>query len=369
MKRFNLILLALLVCGILQANTPTEIDYKRNFVTGTPEVSSINAISFGPEGILFIGDSKTASIYAIDTKDTDVNEATTINIKNIDQKIADALGTESSDVDIRDMAVNPISNNIYLAVHANNEQPVILKLVGDQLSAFPLRNVSYSSVSLNDPIAVDAQDRRGRSQRIWAVSDISFYKDQVMVSGLSNKEFSSTFRSIKFPFEEQQTLSSLEIYHAAHGRYETYAPIKAFTAATVNGEDHLIASYTCTPLVVFPMSNLEPNKHVKGRTVAELGNWNTPLDMIVMEKEGKSYLLMANSSRALMKFKFTDIESFDGSLTERVQERAGTDGIDFINLPFVNVQQLDKFGANQFVFIQRKGNGDLDLVTQNNRWL
>ena len=369
MKRFNLILMALLFCGVAMANNPKKIDYKRNFVVGTPTVESINAISFGPEGILFIGDSKTASIVAIDTKDTDAQAAGKASIKNIDQRIAEVLGTEASEIDIRDMAVNPISNSIYFAVHANGDQPVILKLVKEEFTAMPLNDVSYSSISLNAPIAEDAKDRRGRSQRNWAVSDLSFYQGQVMVSGLSNKEFSSTFRSIQFPFEEKQTLSSLEIYHAAHGRYETYAPIKAFTAAKVGGEDHLIASYTCTPLVVFPMSNLQPDKHVKGRTVAELGNWNTPLDMIVMEKDGVSYLLMANSSRSLMKFKFTDIAGFSGSLNTRVEERAGTDGIDFINLPFVNVQQLDKLGDDQFVFIQRKGNGDLDLVTQNNRWL
>ena len=89
------------------------------------------------------------------------------------------------------------------------------------------------------------------------------------------------------------------------------------------------------------MSDLQDGAHAKGRTVAELGNWNTPLDMIEMEKEGQRYILMANSNRALMKIKVSNIESFGDSLTERVQERAGTAGVDFINLPFVNVQQLD----------------------------
>ena len=80
-------------------------------------------------------------------------------------------------------------------------------------------------------------------------------------------------------------------------------------------------------------------------------------------------MLMAYSSSALLKFKFSDIENYDGSLTTRVSERADTDGVDFINLPFVNVQQLDKLGDDKFGFIQRKSNGDLDVVTQSNRWL
>ncbi|MGB3467422.1 MAG: hypothetical protein WBA74_19210 [Cyclobacteriaceae bacterium] len=369
MKRVYLILFALLFSGVITANNPEKIDYKKNFITGTPEVKSINALTFGPDGILFIGDSKTATVVAFDTKDTEARNAEDVAVKKIDQVIADALGAQIEEISIQDMAVNPISKNIYLAVHHENGTPVLLKMQNGKPEPVSLNNISYSSVSLNDPIATDAKDRRGREQRVWAVSDLSYFNDQVMVSGLSNKEFSSTFRSIQFPFTDKQMQSSLEIYHAAHGRYETYAPIKAFTAANIGGKDQLIASYTCTPLVLFPLNELQPSEHVKGRTVAELGNWNTPLDMIVMEKDGKSYLLMANSSRALMKFKFEDLAQYDGSLTQRVGESAATAGVDFINLPFVNVQQLDKLGNDKFVFIQRKSNGDLDIVTQSNRWL
>ncbi|NRA91755.1 MAG: hypothetical protein HRU26_03565, partial [Psychroserpens sp.] len=161
----------------------------------------------------------------------------------------------------------------------------------------------------------------------------------------------------------------LEIYHAAHGKYETHAPIKTFMTTEINNKTHILASYTCTPLVVFPMDDLKPGAHTKGRTVAELGNWNTPLDIIEMSKDGSRYILMANSNRALMKLKVSDIEAFGSSLDTRVKERAGTAGVDFINLPFVNVQQLDKLNDNTFVLIQREANGNLALKTSTSRWL
>ena len=41
------------------------------FVKGTPEIKSMNRLAFGPEGILFIGDTKGAAIYAIETSDLD----------------------------------------------------------------------------------------------------------------------------------------------------------------------------------------------------------------------------------------------------------------------------------------------------------
>ena len=63
----------------------------------------------------------------------------------------------------------------------------------------------------------------------------------------------------------------------------------------------MLAAYTCTPLVKVPVSELKAGAHVKGTTIAELGNRNQPLDMIMYQKDGKDYLLMSNSSRGVMK--------------------------------------------------------------------
>lgn len=367
MKNIYSIILLVLAINFAIAKDPALTE---NFVLGTPEIKSINAITFGPQGILFLGDSKGASVYAIDTKDVSPIEGMeAVRVNKIDEKIATVLGTTADNISIQDMAVNPLSKVIYMAVHHNNGTPILLKMKGEEISAVSLDQIKYSEVSLEDPVAVDAKDRRGRALRVWAISDIGYHDNKLMVSGLSNKEFSSTFRSIPFPFKSEQEQSSLEIYHAAHGRYETYAPIKAFTTAKLKGESHLVASYTCTPLVVFPMNQIQPGKHTKGRTVAELGNWNTPLDMITMDKEGESYLLMANSNRALMKIKYSDIESFNQSLTEPLAKGTNIAGVNFIALPFVNVTQLAKLDDKRFIFVQRNANGDLNLSIANDRWL
>lgn len=344
-------------------------DLTANFQQGDPEIKSINALAFGPEGIIFLGDSKNARVFAIATNDKTPINVETLEMKNVDEVIASSLGTVADKISIMDMVVNPLSKNTYFAVETADGTPVLLRLADGAFENVPLDDVLYSSAEINDALEEDATDRRGRALRVWTVSDLSYANGQVMVSGLSNKEFSSTFRSFAFPFEGKQKESTLEIYHAAHGRYETYAPIKSFTTATVSGKPHLIAGYTCTPLVIFPLESLKPGDHVKGRTVAELGSWNTPLDMVVMEKEGSQYLILANSSRALMKIKFEDIESFQGGLTTEVKESSATAGVDFIALPFVNVLQLDKLNNDSFVILQRDAEGDLNLSTQTNRWL
>jgi len=46
-------------------------------------------------------------------------------------------------------------------------------------------------------------------------------------------------------------------------------------------------AYTCTPLVQFAIPDLKPGAKVKGKTIAELGNRNRPLDMIDYQKDGK----------------------------------------------------------------------------------
>ncbi len=371
MKKINTLILAFVCCLAINLSANNETSpLTVDFVVGNPEVQSMNSIAFGPEGILFVGDSKSAMVAAIDTKDNTIAEAPKkLSMKKVDEQIAALLGTTADQVTIQDMAVNPISKMIYFAVHHSNGTPVLLKTDGETIQHVPLTEVSHSKIDLTNAIDAEKKDRRGNSMRVSAISDLNYFEGKVMVSGLSNEEFASTFRSIPFPFKAEQMHSSLEIYHAAHGKYETHAPIKAFLPVNIKGEANLVAAYTCTPLVVFPMNNLKPGEHTTGQTVAELGNWNVPLDIIQMEKEGKSYLLMANSSRAVMKISVDQVANFNDSLTEKVAERSGTAGVDFINLPFVNVQQLAKLSDSQFIMLQRKGNGDLDLLTQNNRWL
>ncbi len=367
MKRFFLFTLCLSFSALSMANHP---DLKANFKMGNPEIQSINALAFGPEGILFIGDAKQAQVVALDTEDNEAaNTPEKLNFKNVDEHIAALLGTTTDAIQIRDMAINPVSKNIYLAIHTQDATPILLRYANEKMEVVALDKVSYNEVSLQKPVAADAKDRRGRSLRQWAISDLAYQDGEVMVSGLSNEEFSSAFVRMAFPFNQKEQLSSIEIYHAAHGRYETYAPIKTFMPFDLNGEKHIVASYTCTPLVIFPVGEMEAGKHLKGNTVAELGNRNTPLDIISYKKGEKTYLLLANTTRALMKIDPEKVASYNDFLTEKVAESSGTAGVDFIALPMVNVQQMDKFDDEHIVFLQRNAKGELNLFMGDTRRL
>ncbi len=371
MKKPYLLIGALVAGTILFAGTVNRSNKPSyGFVTGAPEIQSITSLAFGPNGTLFLGDSKNASVVALETKDiTPVEKAEAVAMKNIDQKVAAALGTQVQNITIRDMAVNPISKKVYLAVESGDGTPVLLTVEGDKISSVSLNNVGYATVALNDAPAADAKDQRGNSLRISSISDIEFSDGKLMVSGLSNKEFSSSFRSIPFPFTDNQDQASLEIYHAAHSRYETASPIRTFTTTEISGKKYLVASYTCTPLVLFPLDELKSGAHVKGRTVAEMGSGNSPLDMVTMKKGDETMLVMSNTNRPVFIVDYKDIEGYQGSLTTPVPENYQTAGVNFRSMNMVNVLQLDKLDDTQMVMIQRKANGDLDLLTSNERSL
>lgn len=107
-----------------------------------------------------------------------------------------------------------------------------------------------------------------------------------------------------------------------------------------------------------PLKDLEPGAKVKGKTIAELGNRNRPLDMIVYEKGGKNYLLLANSSRGIMKIATDKIEEAD-KIEEKVD---GTKGVGFETVKdWTDIVQLDRLDDKQAVVLRASQNGPATL--------
>jgi hypothetical protein len=200
---------------------------------------------------------------------------------------------------------------------------------------------------------VQGQGNRSSNPRQESITDIGFLEDRVLIAGLSNEEFASTLRAIPFPFKTVANGTSVEIYHGAHGKFETRSPIRTFVPFKVGNEAQLLAAYTCTPLVQFPVSDLKPGAKIKGKTVAELGNRNRPIDMIVYQKGGKDYLLLANSSRGIMKINAEEIAGAEG-ITQHVADKKG---VTYQTIEgWKGVDQLDKLDPTHAVVL-RKGEG------------
>ena len=296
---------------------------------GQAAFKSMGPLAFGPDGILFIADTKAAAVVAIATGDTKpATGGKALKVEGLNQKIAALLGTAAEQLLINDVAVNPLSHNVYVAVSRGRGPdaiPVLLRVKTDgALEVVSLDKVTFSRGELPDaPVdGVVGQGNRQSNPRREAITDLAFFQDRVLIAGLSNEEFASTLRAIPFPFKTVANGTSVEMYHGAHGKFETRSPVRTFVPFMVGNEPQLIAAYTCTPLVQFPISDLKPGAKIKGKTIAELGNMNRPIDMIVYQKDGEDFLLLANSARGVMKIRTDKIENAE-SITERVADKKG----------------------------------------------
>jgi hypothetical protein len=333
---------AVVLAGSIQAAGPRDSLKKGNL-----ELQSISALAFGPEGILFIGDARAAAVIALDTQDHATATSTDRpKVESIDEKIASLLGIETKQLQINDLAVNPISGNTYLGVtrgKAADSKPVLLRVDrSGKITLVSLEDVPFARATLAD--AAEGGKRQ------LSITKLAFAKGRLFVAGLSNEEFSSRFRSISFPFKATDKGTAVEFYHGSHGRLETTSPIRTFVPYDIKGEENLLAAYTCTPLVQVPITELKPGAKIKGKTIAELGNRNVPLDMIVYQKDGKDYLLMVNSSRGGMKIATEGIDKVE-SIATKIN---GTAGLKAEKVPSLdNAVQLDAFDKDHVLVLRK----------------
>jgi hypothetical protein len=329
---------------------------------GKADLKSAGVLAFGPDGVLFVGDSIGGQIFAIDTQDRTASQAASVEVKGLSDKIAAMLGTTANQIQVNDVAVNPVSKKTYVSVSRGlgpDAMPVIVRIdPAGKLEAVSLDNVKHSSVVLPNPVNASTGGRGGNA-RLQAITDLAFMDNRVFVAGLSNEEFSSTLRAIPFPFSQADKGASVEIWHTAHNQFETNSPIRTFLPYKINNVEHILASYTCTPLVKMPVSSLKAGEKIAGTTIAEFGAGNTPLDMIAYSKGGKNYILMSNTSRGVMKFSADGLDAFE-PLTERVADKAGVPYDTVAAL--TGVVQMDQFDSERAVILERTASG-LDLRT------
>ena len=308
---------------------------------GTADIRSAGPITFGPAGILFLADNAAAKVFAVDVADPGPEAGSEpFDLEDVGARVASFLGCEADDAVIRDMAVHPTSHNVYLSVQRGQGDagiPVLVRIdcLDGSITDVALDNVPVAEVTIADAPAedderVDVTLPRGaegeelqigertirilrRPIRTSTVTDMEYVDGALLVAGLSNEEFSSKLRRIPFPFRDEVSDNNLEIFHVSHGQWETAAPIRTFVP--YEGGRSILASYTCTPVVHFPLADLAPGTKTVGRTVAELGAMNQPLDMVAFVQGGEEYLLVANSTHGLVKIACRDIDD-QAPLTE-----------------------------------------------------
>lgn len=375
------------VCALGAASTaplpghtdPTDADTGHGFRPGPAAIQSMSVLEFGPDGTLFVGDSKAGAVWALELPGEaprgEVERP--LRIMDLEAKLGAMLGTSTADVMIHDLAVHPASKNQFLAVSRGRkawtshwelpndvaDATLLVRVTPEgEMDDVSLDDVPYQRADLSNPVATGKAHRwkEGVELRADAVTDVAWADGTVLVAGLSNEEFASTLWRIPFPFTGTGPQgTTLEIYHGAHGEYETHAPIRAFLPYAVGGAPQVVASYLCTPLVVFPLADLSDGAHVRGRTVAEFGSGNAPLDMIVVRVGGEEKIVMSNSMLPLLSFDPRELDRHP-AISEPVPTY--TYGVPYVATAGAGVQHIDNYGETLIALLQRAPNGRLDLT-------
>ncbi|WP_327237119.1 hypothetical protein OG349_27375 [Streptomyces sp. NBC_01317] len=294
-------------------------------------------MTFSPDGVLFLGDSKLGAVFAFETeRGTAPASLDPFLFESIDEKIAAALGVTVKSLVMNGMAVHPVTREPYLAVGVRNgdrlEAAVVsVSLAGEvrpfdlssskvtvhQLSDVPDEDKTFTSRAGFFPVPPAAvYDEKARTPlRSMTIVDLKFHAGEVFVAGVSNQEFSSTLRRIPYPFTGAASETQLEIYHLAHGQYETRAPIRTMQFATIDGEDTLIAAYACSPLVTIPVSELTHGAKARGKTIGDMGN-GQPISMVAYRDGEEDKLFITNVSRGPVVVPLSGIRSAEGFTPE-----------------------------------------------------
>jgi len=347
---------------------PGVSTYLKNIQTGNPEFKSIGRMSFGPQGLLVVADTGSASIVVIDTGDRGPMRKLKNRVDDVDVKVAQSLGAKPGGADIIDMAVNSLSGKIYLSVKRKSDnQSVLLTINADgKIENFDLSKAKFVKVTLPG----------GKKSTVRNITGVDFASDRILAAGQCNEEFANKLYSIPYPLEHGSSANiySAETYHVAHRRWETRAPIQSFVPVEEDGQNYIVGAFACTPIAKFPIGDLKSGSKVTGISVVELGSGNRPLDMISYEKDGKKWLV-TNTFRFHWKknmygpskwwgvrvsMDYLSAKNTNEDATRRdVKKEKGPDGIEIVDA-LSGAVHIDKL-SNEEIVVLRDDDGRLDL--------
>ncbi len=327
-----------------------------------PAMASIGPLAFGPDGTLFAADNQGAAIFALDLgAQASGGAAGAKAIDALDTKLAAMLGTGAREITVTDLAVHPATKNAYVSVmrgQGAGAAATLFRIDGTgKVDLITLESLKFQQVELTNAPAANPSARR--DPRASVITDMAFTDGRLWVAGLSNEEFASKLRAIPYPFASVDSGTSVEIYHGNHRQLETRSPVNAFVPYSINDEPYLLAGYTCTPLVKFPIADLKPGSKVRGTTIAEFGAGNRVLDMILYEKDGQEFLLTTNNSRGVMKIP-TNTFADASPITTPVDTETG--GVPFEKVTsMTGIEQMDKLDDANSIVLARNASGALNL--------
>lgn len=337
-------------------------------------VRSISAMTFAPDGRLIVADWRSGALHALSLPTRPQSEERSFNLLDLSDRLASTFGLSADQVRVTACVLHAPTQTVVLAVALGRTTGAAAGLAAVDAAGRVSRIPLDAAVVASQPLAAVPAEGLiwGRQPaRTLMVTDLKAHGSELIVAGLTNASFTSTLRRIPYPFTSSGTASAVEMYHAVHNQIETRAPVRTFTIIDVAGEPTLLAAYTCTPLVTVPLSELKDGARVRGKTIAELGFGNTPLDMLPFSIDYKGrrsdWVLVANSAKAADLISLPDVVAAAQAPGLSQPVSAPFDqhaGVKTIPLPITSVQRLMDQGPQFLAALRRlPDDGQLQLVS------
>lgn len=338
-------------------------------------LKSISVLTFGPDNTLFVADSYGAAIHAYDAAAAENPMAQAgFNLRNLDSALADLLGVGAQDVRVQDLAIHPVSKEAYLAVqYVSGDGYVPVIVIANQSGDLRVMDTDTpsSSLTISNTFEDDFKFFDRLDARSLTFTDLDFHKGNLYVSGLSNADFASTLWSAPYPFTGSASTSSVEIYHTTHNQQETRAPIRTMSIQEINGVDTVIAAYTCTPLVTFPLADVQDGAHISGKTIAEMGYGNTPIDLLSYQAtdfaSGAQFpvMFLTNKNQAAQVVPVASIsEAVKGDGFSEIVQMTQKVGVQIVDVPVIATLQAAEQNEYMITTVRRDmEQGDLELMS------
>lgn len=336
--------------------------------------TSATILEFADTSTLFVADSDSSKIFAYNLPAAEAAKSSeSYNLVGIGTKIAKLLGVSASAVSYHDIAIHPISKEAFVSIsyHKGAEKVSALIKANQQgkLEQVNLAKYRHTVKALAKTADESVKFWRDIPATTLAITDLDYVNGTLYVSSLSTGEFASTLRKIDYPFSKSDTSSNIEIYHTVHNQTETRAPIRAMEVLNLGGVETVVAAYTCTPLVTIPTASLADGAHVKGKTIAELGYGNTPLDVIHFTatdhtQKQEDFVLVINKERSADLIRVADLTAANEKEGLSTPEMWAKAGVPSRPVPLSGVlQAADQDG--QFIATLKRNisTGDIDLVS------
>ena len=311
-------MLPLLKKSILSCIITTGMALSTVAQAAEPDLRFAGALEFSDTGTLFVGDNYSGAVFSFDiSASTAPEQVMPVNIADIDVKIADILGVNSSALAINDIVAHPVSADIYISVTriGNFESaPAIIRVTQDakielldlselgfkkqMLDHYPDQETTFRPRGLGKmPPQIRDLAKGNIKLSSLAIMDMEYYEGELFVSGVAHDNFLSSLRRIPVPFTQEQQVANVEMYHISHDQFETRAPIRAMSIQEIDGKPQLVAAYTCSPIVLIDLADIKDGAKISARTLMDYGN-GQPLDMISYSLQGEEMLFVTSNSRS-----------------------------------------------------------------------